>query len=176
MSVLNVEHVSHGFGARTIFEDASFRLLKGEHIALIGANGEGKSTFLQIITGQLTPDEGKVEWSNRVTVGYLDQHAALKQGMTIRDVLRTAYDEMYTLEAEMLACYDKMGDASPGKIDKMMADVGDIQDILEGNSFYTIDTRIDEGGRRRRRPRAATDQRSCRIVASCRRRPDGRRI
>ena len=144
MSVLNVEHVSHGFGARTIFEDASFRLLKGEHIALIGANGEGKSTFLQIITGQLTPDEGKVEWSNRVTIGYLDQHAALKQGMTIRDVLRTAYDEMYTLEAEMLACYDKMGDASPGKIDKMMADVGDIQDILEGNSFYTIDTRIDE--------------------------------
>ena len=45
--------MSHGFGGRTIFEDASFRLLKGEHIALIGANGEGKSTFLSIITGQM---------------------------------------------------------------------------------------------------------------------------
>ena len=144
MSILNVEHVSHGFGARTIFEDASFRLLKGEHVALVGANGEGKSTFLSIITGQLTPDEGKVEWSNRVTVGYLDQHAVLKPDQTIRDVLRTAFDDMYKLEAEMLSCYDKMGDAAPEEIDKMMADVGDIQDILEANSFYTIDARIDD--------------------------------
>jgi ATPase subunit of ABC transporter with duplicated ATPase domains len=61
MSVLNVENVTHGFGARRILEDASFRLLKGEHVGLIGANGEGKSTFLNIITGQLTPDEGKVK-------------------------------------------------------------------------------------------------------------------
>ena len=144
MSILNVEHVSHGFGARTILDDASFRLLKGEHVALIGANGEGKSTFLNIITGQLTPDQGKVTWSNRVTVGYLDQHAVLKKGMTIRDALRTAFDDMYKLEAEMLACYDKMGDASPEEIDKMMADVGDIQDILEANSFYTLDAKIEE--------------------------------
>ena len=78
MSVLTVEHVSHGFGARTILEDASFRLLKGEHVGLIGANGEGKSTFLNIITGRLTPDEGKIQWSNRVSVGYLDQHSVLQ--------------------------------------------------------------------------------------------------
>ena len=77
MSVLNVENVSHGFGARTILEDASFRLLKGEHVGLIGANGEGKSTFLNIITGQLQPDQGKVTWSNRVTVGFLDQLVVL---------------------------------------------------------------------------------------------------
>lgn len=144
MSILNVEHVSQGFGARTILEDVSFRLLKGEHVALIGANGEGKSTFLNIITGQLTPDQGKVSWSNRVSVGYLDQHAVLKKGMTIRDALRTAFDDMYKMEAEMLACYDKMGDASPEEIDKMMADVGDIQDILEANSFYTLDAKIEE--------------------------------
>ena len=41
MSILNVEHLSHGFGDRAIFQDVSFRLLKGEHIGLIGANGEG---------------------------------------------------------------------------------------------------------------------------------------
>lgn len=144
MSILNVEHMSHGFGGRTIFEDASFRLLKGEHIALIGANGEGKSTFLSIITGQMTPDEGKVEWAKRVTTGYLDQHAVLKPGMTIRDVLKTAFDEMYKLEQEMLAAYDKMAEASPEEMDKMMADVGDIQDILEAHSFYTLDSKIEE--------------------------------
>ena len=50
MSILNVEHVTHSFGGRQILEDASFRLLKGEHIGLVGANGEGKTTFLNIIT------------------------------------------------------------------------------------------------------------------------------
>ena len=119
MSVLNVENVSHGFGARTILEDASFRLLKGEHVGLIGANGEGKSTFLNIITGQLQPDQGKVTWSNRVTVGYLDQHAVLQKGSSIRDVLRTAFDEMYKLEAEMIGIYDKMGEATPEELDKI---------------------------------------------------------
>ena len=89
MSLLTVEKVTHGFGARQILEDASFRLLKGEHIGLIGANGEGKSTFLNIITGKLLPDAGKITWSRHVTVGYLDQHTVLKKGMTIREVLHT---------------------------------------------------------------------------------------
>lgn len=66
MSILNVEHLTHGFGDRAIFTDVSFRLLKGEHIGLVGANGEGKSTFMNIVTGKLMPDEGKVEWSKNV--------------------------------------------------------------------------------------------------------------
>lgn len=144
MSVLNVENVTHGFGARRILEDASFRLLKGEHVGLIGANGEGKSTFLNIITGQLTPDEGKVEWSQRVTVGYLDQHAILTKGKTIRDVLREAFQDMFDMEAEMIAAYDKMAEASPVEVERMMADVGEIQDLLEHGGFYTLDARIEE--------------------------------
>ena len=77
MSILNVEHLTHGFGDRAIFSDVSFRLLKGEHIGLVGANGEGKSTFMSIVTGKLMPDEGKVEWAKNVHAGYLDQHAVL---------------------------------------------------------------------------------------------------
>ena len=74
MSILNVEPVTHGFGARQILNDASFRLLKGEHVGLVGANGEGKSTFLNIIMGKLQPDEGKIEWCRHITTGYLDQY------------------------------------------------------------------------------------------------------
>ncbi len=73
MSILTVTNLSHGFGDRAIFNNVSFRLLKGEHIGLIGANGEGKSTFMNIITSKLMPDEGDVEWSKGVRVGYLDQ-------------------------------------------------------------------------------------------------------
>lgn len=61
--ILNVKNLSHGFGDRAIFNNVSFRLLKGEHIGLIGANGEGKSTFMNIITNRLMPDEGTVEWA-----------------------------------------------------------------------------------------------------------------
>ena len=78
MSILNVEHLSHGFGDRAIFTDVSFRLLKGEHLGLVGANGEGKSTFMSIITNKLMPDEGKIEWAKNVRVGYLDQHTVLE--------------------------------------------------------------------------------------------------
>ena len=67
MSILNVEHLTHGFGDRAIFEDVSFRLLKGEHIGLVGANGEGKSTFMSIVTGKLMPDEGKVKCPRRLS-------------------------------------------------------------------------------------------------------------
>lgn len=144
MSVLTVKNLSHSYGGREIFDNVSFRLLKGEHVALVGANGEGKSTFLSIITGRLTPDAGSVEWARRVKVGYLDQHAALKNGTTIRDTLRTAFDDMVTAEKEMLAAYDKMGDATPEEIDALMKDVGEIQDMLEAGSYYTIDARIEE--------------------------------
>ena len=101
MSILNVEHLSHGFGDRAIFEDVSFRLLRGEHIGLVGANGEGKSTFMSIVTHRLQPDEGKIEWSKNVRAGYLDQHAVLEPGMTIQDVLRSAFAWLFGLEEQM---------------------------------------------------------------------------
>lgn len=142
--MLNVKNVSHGFGSRKILEDVSFRLLKGEHVGLIGANGEGKSTFLNIITGQLMPDEGTVEWNKRVTVGYLDQHSSLKKGTTIRDTLRGAFENMYQLEAEMLKLYEEMASCSPEEMEAMMEDAGEIQHILEHSGFYTLDAKIEE--------------------------------
>ncbi len=143
MSLLNVENVTHGFGARRILEDASFRLLKGEHIGLIGANGEGKSTFLNIITGKLSPDEGRVEWSKRVSVGYLDQNSSLKKGMTIKEVLRGAFQGMYDLEKEMLDLYERMSTETDG-LEEMMEEAGEIQHMLEHSGFYMLDSKIEE--------------------------------
>lgn len=144
MSILNVKNVTHGFGSRSILDDVSFRLLKGEHVALVGANGEGKSTFLNIITGQLMPDEGKIEWSNRVTVGYLDQHAKLQPGTTIREHLRLAFDHLFKLEAEMLEIYEKVAEVDEAQMTQMMEDAADIQNILDSSSFYTLDSKIEE--------------------------------
>ena len=116
MSILNVEHLTHGFGDRAIFDDVSFRLLKGEHIGLVGANGEGKSTFMSIITGKLQPDEGKIEWSKHVKVGYLDQHAVLQAGMTIGTVLQSAFDELYKMDERCNELYSMMAEADEEKM------------------------------------------------------------
>lgn len=142
MSILAVENVSHDFGGRKILEEASFRLLKGEHIGLVGANGEGKSTFLNIITGQLMPDEGKIEWCKRITTGYLDQHTVLKKGQSIKEVLRSAFKHMFELEKDMLEIYDKMAEASESELQAMLDDVAEIQQDLEHNGFYMIDSKI----------------------------------
>ena len=147
MSILNVEHLSHGFGDRTIFTDVSFRLLKGEHIGLIGANGEGKSTFMNIITGKLMPEEGKIEWAKRVRVGYLDQHTVLKPGMTIRDVLASAFDFLFEMEERMNEVYGLMGEASPEEMDALMEESGTLQDLLDAHDFYMIDSKVEEVAR-----------------------------
>ena len=147
MSILNVEHLSHGFGDRAIFEDVSFRLLKGEHIGLVGANGEGKSTFMSVVTGKLQPDEGKVEWSKNVRSGYLDQHTVLEPGLTIQDVLRSAFSWLFDLETRMNEICDKMGEADEEEMTAYMEELGEIQELLDAHDFYMIDAKVDEVAR-----------------------------
>lgn len=146
MSILNVEHLSHGFGDRAIFEDVSFRLLKGEHIGLVGANGEGKSTFMSIITGKLMPDEGKVEWAKNVRVGYLDQHTVLEKGQSIREVLRSAFSFLLGMEQEMNEICDALGSGSLSdeEMNAKMEELGTIQELLMSHDFYMIDAKIEE--------------------------------
>ena len=147
MSILNVEHLTHGFGDRAIFEDVSFRLLKGEHIGLIGANGEGKSTFMSIVTGRLMPDEGKVEWAKNVRAGYLDQHAVLEQGRSIGDVLRSAFSWLFDMETEMNHMFEQMADASPEEMEHLLEETGTYQELLDQHDFYMIDAKVDEVAR-----------------------------
>ena len=109
MSILNVEHLSHGFGDRAIFQDVSFRLLKGEHIGLVGANGEGKSTFFNRLIQRreaivdsvsgVTRDRnyGKSEWNGKEfsvidTGGYVKGSDDIFEG-EIRRQVELAIDE-----------------------------------------------------------------------------------
>ncbi|KUO49837.1 MAG: heme ABC transporter ATP-binding protein [Desulfitibacter sp. BRH_c19] len=144
MSILTVKNLSHGFGDRAIFNNISFRLLKGEHIGLIGANGEGKSTFMNIIIGELEPDEGQVEWAKNVRVGYLDQHTLIEKGLTIRELLRGAFKYLFDLETEMNCICNKMAEAEPKELEDLLERMGTIQELLENNDFYVLDAKIEE--------------------------------
>ena len=143
--ILEVSKLSHGFGDRTIFDDVSFRLLKGEHIGLVGANGEGKSTFMSIVTGAMEPEDGKVTWAKNVKVGYLDQHTVLEPGMTIGDVLRSAYAHLFTMEARINEICDRLGEVTDdNEMNALLEEMGELQDLLDSHDFYAIDVKVEE--------------------------------
>ncbi len=146
MSILTVKNMSHVFGGRVIYEDVSFKLNKGEHVGFIGANGEGKSTFMKIITNKLMPDEGVIEWAKRVRVGYMDQHAELQKGKTVRDTLKTAFDYLFSIEEELNNVYMKMGEEG-ADVEKLMETAAELQDIIDTSDFYMIDTKVEEVAR-----------------------------
>ncbi|WP_145035697.1 ABC-F family ATP-binding cassette domain-containing protein [Paenibacillus sp. Y412MC10] len=144
MSLLTVENVSHNFGDRTLFKNVSFRLLAGEHVGLVGANGVGKSTLMNILTGQLLKDSGKVEWTPKIRYGYLDQHTKLTPGKTVRDVLKDAFLPLLELEKEMMEITNKMSDATPEELELLLEQMGEIQEQLDIGDFYMLDVKVEE--------------------------------
>ncbi len=77
--VLNVQGVSKAFGNVPLFADVEFRLEPGDRIGITGPNGVGKTTFLNLLTGNLTPDSGTIDWGETVEIGYYDQQARALQ-------------------------------------------------------------------------------------------------
>ncbi len=144
MSVLEVTNLTFSFGNKIILEDANFVMQKGEHIALIGMNGEGKSTFIKLITHQISPDEGKIVWAKNLTTGYLDQYLTLKAGKTIREVLREAFAEMFHKENKLNELYMKLSDMSEAEMNEALEEIGEIQSELEQSDFYNLDNKIVE--------------------------------
>ncbi|PLR81554.1 ABC-F family ATP-binding cassette domain-containing protein [Bacillus sp. V33-4] len=147
MSLLTVDKLSHTFGDRTLFKDVSFRLLAEDHVGLVGANGVGKSTLMNIITAQLIHDSGKVEWTPGVQYGYLDQHTILTPGRTIREVLRDAFLPLFQKEQELNEVTAKMADASPEELEILLEKMGEIQDELDAGGFYSLEIKIEEAAR-----------------------------
>lgn len=144
MSIVNVENLTHGFGDKTVFRDVSFRLLKGEHVGLVGPNGTGKSTLLNILSEQLIPDEGQIEWLPRVQYGFLEQHVDLTKGESIRDYLRGAFAALYDIEREMLAESEQMAAGSEAEIENHMNKFARLQENLEQSEFFEIDAKVEE--------------------------------
>lgn len=147
MSLLNVEKLSHTFGGRTLFKDVSFRLLAEDHVGLVGANGVGKSTLMNIITGQLIHDSGRVEWTPGVHYGYLDQHTVLTPGKTMRDVLRDAFLPLFEQEKALNEVTVKMADATPEELEELLEEMGQIQDRLDAGGFYSLEIKIEDAAR-----------------------------
>ena len=140
MSLLSVEHLSHGFADKELYEDASFELNKEDHMGIVGQNGAGKSTLIKILTGETLPDKGRIVWQNKVTYGYLDQYADIPQNDTLYEFLTTAYADLFKQRDLMEKYYAEYAENLD---DKLLEKAGRIQENLDANNFYEIDTEIN---------------------------------
>lgn len=142
MSILTVENMSHSFGDRILFKNVSFRLLKGEHIGLVGANGEGKSTFMKIITNEILVDEGTIDWNSKFSIGYMDQLVELKEGITVFNFLKKAFIKLFDIENKINDLYNNLGNMDKARMDKTLNQIATMQEILDKNDFYSINSKI----------------------------------
>ena len=93
--VLSARHLTKRFDGRTLFEDLSFELRRGDRVALIGQNGIGKTTLFRLITGEETADAGAVVYGANVDIGYYDQHQrGLSPEKTILDEVWDTFPRM----------------------------------------------------------------------------------
>lgn len=141
MSLLTVKDLSQSFIDKTLYQDASFVLNKEDHMGVTGQNGVGKSTLIKILTGEVIQDEGTVKWQNKLNVGYLDQYAHLEPGMTLKEFLQTAFEELVEKEKKLNDLYLQYGENGD---ENLLDKAGKIQTYLEERGFYDIDTKIDQ--------------------------------
>ena len=110
--VLSIEDLAKSYGDRTLFRNVSFEIKRGEHIALIGQNGTGKTNILKIINGLIEADAGTVNLGTNVTIGYFDQQSrVLDESKTVFDEISDTYPKLTQTEIRnVLAAFLFTGD------------------------------------------------------------------
>ncbi|MCW8910954.1 MAG: ATP-binding cassette domain-containing protein, partial [Gammaproteobacteria bacterium] len=93
--VIEAENISYSYDTLPIVNNFSTTIMRGDHIGIIGPNGVGKSTLIQLLLGQLQPDEGKVKLGTKLEIAYFDQHRSeLDLNKSVRDNLAEGTDKI----------------------------------------------------------------------------------
>ena len=142
MSILEIENLNFGYLGETLLKNVNMRLLPKDHMGLVGTNGCGKTTLLNLIAYRLIPDSGKVVWLSEESFSYLDQHLKVHDNLTIHEYLYQVYDELFAKEKEMNDLYASLETADPNKYDKILNRAYRIQEELDEKDFYMIKSKI----------------------------------
>lgn len=141
MSLLEINNVTHSYGEKTLYKQVSLEFYQGEHIGIVGSNGAGKSTLIQMMIGEVVPDEGYLKWQNGVSIGYLDQYAKVEESISIIEYLKEAFSELYQIEAELIKIYEKLSEEGG---EQYYNKISVYQQKLEDQEFYQIDSKISK--------------------------------
>lgn len=105
--VIELDTVSKGYDGRTLIKDFTYEFSSGDRVGIIGGNGTGKSTLMDIITGRVKPDSGKVEIGSTIHIGYFDQHSeqlldALNDNQRVIDYLKEIAEFVKTADGTLI--------------------------------------------------------------------------
>ena len=113
---ISLHNIKKSFGGIDILTDVTFDINEGERVALLGANGTGKSTLLKILTGQLEPDDGTVMIAPRKRVGLISQIPVYPEGYTTEDVLKSAHRHLEAISDELQQLAETMAHDSSAAV------------------------------------------------------------
>lgn len=138
--MIKIENVNFKYLALELYNNLNLRILKGEHIVLIGPNGSGKTTFLKLLSKELTPDSGSIIYEEEIKVGYLDQYMKLDTNMIVKDYLYDVFSELFLKEEKMNDYYLKISDTnlSEKEVNNYLNYASQIQEELIEKDFYRI--------------------------------------
>ena len=143
MSILTITGLSHIFDNKQLFDNASLTVNNGEHIGVVGLNGAGKSTFMNIISGKLSHDSGEIKWLNGIRWGYLDQQATIDRSLTVMEYLKTSFQHLYELNDSLEKIYEQMGSIEDmDELDRLVLKSSKMQERLEEANFYDLEAEI----------------------------------
>lgn len=110
MILLQVVRIAKSFGAQQVLRNANLLIQPGERAGIVGVNGTGKSTLLNIITGALSPDAGEVIRSKNLSVSYLRQNNGMESGQSIWEEMLAAFASLVNMEKQLRAMEGRMSD------------------------------------------------------------------
>ncbi|MDD2767539.1 MAG: ATP-binding cassette domain-containing protein [Methylococcus sp.] len=139
MPLIRLSEIGIAFGVKPLLESASFQVDPGERVGIIGRNGEGKSTLLKILAGQIAPDGGEVWRQPGLRIGFLEQMPALPESATIYDAVADGLGEVGRLIAEYHHWSEKIADGDMSCLDRL----GTLQQDLEAADGWSLQQRVD---------------------------------
>jgi ATP-binding cassette subfamily F protein uup len=107
MNFLSAENLSKSFGERILFKDISVGLKRGDKMAMVAANGAGKTSILRILAGRDTPDDGKVAIRKGLRLGFLEQEPVMNSDISVSEYIKTAGSEVFSVIREYNAALER---------------------------------------------------------------------